>query len=204
MLAISFLLFMSFGNISAFLLVTRQLRRLDSNVHRPPSASSTALFFDFGEPSSLAVADTNLILSLVSDGPSSWRQYVTVAVIGLVLIDILLGSPVANSVLNKARRQDDGYAFPDQSAALDEEEESKEANRRRPLPASRIPATAAKPRIDVDAYAKAALARAEGVTQLREYLESRKTDYDRMEDMKRRMDQKMEELDRKNRSGADD
>ena len=58
--------------------------------------------------------------------------------------------------------------------------------------------------MDVDGYAKAALERAEGVAQLREYLDAQKTDWDRMEDMKRKMDRKMQELDRKNRKNRNE
>jgi hypothetical protein len=58
---------------------------------------------------------------------------------------------------------------------------------------------AAKPRIDVDAVVKQALDKAENVQSLRNYLDSRKSDWDRMEDIRREQDKLMEQLDDKNR-----
>jgi hypothetical protein len=156
---------------------------------------------------SLILARDGDVADVVAVASSSWRQYVPVVVIGLVLIDILLGSPIANSVLNKARSEaseDGGRRLDDNSMVRDDFPADTGASllwgsRGKNQSKKRQTSYSSKPRIDVDAYAKAALERAEGVTQLRDYLESRKTDYDRMEDMKREMDRKMEELDRKNR-----
>jgi hypothetical protein len=163
----------------------------------PPQRSSTAttaLSLHGGLDSDLSQSLLSPSSSILLCEEASWRQYVSVVVIGLVLIDILLGSPFAKSLLNKARPENmsdevDGNNRP---SALGSSREST------PNPARG--SYSRKPRIDVDGYAKAALERAEGVAQLREYLDAQKTDWDRMEDMKRQMDQKMQELDRKNRN----
>jgi hypothetical protein len=146
--------------------------------------------------------DAGVAVALSSS--ESWRQYVPVVVIGLVLIDILLGSPVASSVLNKALPPTDSESRGFSKGTTEAEGGPSEATASPAATALGSPSrSSSRPRIDVDAFAKAALERAEGVTQLRDYLESRKTDYDRMEDMKREMDRKMEELDRKNRVQGD-
>jgi len=50
-------------------------------------------------------------------------------------------------------------------------------------------------RIDVDSFAKAALQKAEGSLELRNYLDQRKTDWDRMEELRREMDARMDRID---------
>jgi hypothetical protein len=165
--------------------------------HSSLLSSTTSLSLHGGIDSDLSQALMSPSSSIMLCQEDSWRQYVSVVVIGLVLIDVLLGSPFAKSLLNKARPENmsdevDGNNRP---SALGSSREST------PNPArGRASSYSRKPRIDVDGYAKAALERAEGVAQLREYLDAQKTDWDRMEDMKRQMDQKMQELDRKNRN----
>lgn len=168
-----------------------------SVVSRRHVSPQTSLSLHGGIDSDLSQALMSPSSSIMLCQEDSWRQYVPVVVIGLVLIDVLLGSPFAKSLLNKARPENmsdevDGNNRP---SALGSSREST------PNPArGRASSYSRKPRIDVDGYAKAALERAEGVAQLREYLDAQKTDWDRMEDMKRQMDQKMQELDRKNRN----
>jgi hypothetical protein len=163
-----------------------------------PSSSPTSLSLHGALDPDISQALLSPSSSIMLCQEDSWRQYVPVVVIGLVLIDVLLGSPFAKSLLNKARPE----ALGDESdannrpSALGSNREST-PNRAR---GGTTTSYSRKPRIDVDGYAKAALERAEGVAQLREYLEAQKTDWDRMEDMKRQMDQKMQELDRKNRN----
>jgi hypothetical protein len=169
-----------------------------------PPSSTTSLSLHGGMDPDISQALMSPSSSIMLSQEDSWRQYVPVVVIGLVLIDVLLGSPFAKSLLNKARPE----ALGDESdannrpSALGSNRESTPNPARGGTTTTTTTTTTSysrKPRIDVDGYAKAALERAEGVAQLREYLEAQKTDWDRMEDMKRQMDQKMQELDRKNR-----
>jgi hypothetical protein len=171
----------------------------------PPSLSSTtSLSLHGGMYSDFSQALMSPSSSVMLCQEDSWRQYVPVVVIGLVLIDVLLGSPFAKSLLNKARPEgmSDESSLNNRPSAPGSSQQSSQDPLESSTNFARGGRGIRKPRMDVDGYAKAALERAEGVAQLREYLEAQKTDWDRMEDMKRQMDQKMQELDRKNRNEA--
>ena len=56
-------------------------------------------------------------------------------------------------------------------------------------------ASKSKERIDTDKVARAAIDRAQNALELRNYLDARKTDWDRMEDLKRNLDRDMQNLD---------
>jgi hypothetical protein len=171
----------------------------------PPSLScTTSLSLRGGMDSDLSQAIMPPSSSVMLCQEDSWRQYVPVVVIGLVLIDVLLGSPFAKSLLNKARPESvsDERSLNNRPSAPGSSQQSSQDPFESSTNLARGGRGIRKPRMDVDGYAKAALERAEGVAQLREYLEAQKTDWDRMEDMKRQMDQKMQELDRKNRNEA--
>lgn len=161
-----------------------------------------------------------LLLAQEDDGIITWRQYVPLLVIALVLVDIVLGSPVANGILNKARPQEEENTLSSTTAAATRSNENDSDNvkateeqRTEGLPfglsslfssapdasatTSRKAATSSKERINVDQFAKQAIERAEGVTELRNYLESQKTDWDRMKELQQKMDAQMDELDAK-------
>lgn len=116
--------------------------------------------------------------SSITLAEESWRQYVSLVVIGAVLIDILLGSPLANLAL-KPLRPNDGK---------ETEQPSKDAQ-------AKIEINKSRERIDSDKVAKAAIERAQNALELRRFLDERKTDWDRMEDMKRKLDAEMQVLD---------
>jgi hypothetical protein len=114
----------------------------------------------------------------------SWRQYVPLVVISFVLVDIALGSPAAKGAFSSMQPPAPGELPPPKTSGtstVDPLEEKK------------------KQRIDTQAVAFQALDKAAAALELRRYLDSRKSDYDRMEDMKAVMDQQMNDLDRKNR-----
>ena len=102
----------------------------------------------------------------------SWRQYVPLIVSVGIIIDILLGNPLASMVLKPMR--------PEQ-----EVDKSKKKNDK---PKS-------KARIDAELVAQQALDKANNTLELRKFLDESKTDYDRMEEMKRKLDSKMQDLD---------
>jgi hypothetical protein len=108
-----------------------------------------------------------------------WRQYVSLAIVAGVLIDILMGSPLANGVLKPLR---------DAQEVLTKEGDGDERNRSSARALS-------KERIDTDKVAQEAIDKAQNALELKRYLESRKTDWDRMEDLKRNLDKTMQELD---------
>jgi hypothetical protein len=150
-----------------------------------------------------------------------WRQYVSLAIVAGVLVDILLGSPLANALLKPLRDAqeqppEDGDSEKSGKRGLSNTERSKE-------------------RIDTEKFAQAAIDRyvyppslygrvreavslsflltlfahwfallcsalsffnrANNALELKKYLENRKTDWDRMEEMKRNLDKSMQDLD---------
>jgi hypothetical protein len=106
----------------------------------------------------------------------SWRQYVFPVVTFGVLGDILLGSPLANAVLK-----------PMKPTETDDEAEEQAS--------TKIDVSRSKERIDSDKYAKDAIARAQNTLELRRFLDERKTDWDKMEDMKKALDEGMQDFD---------
>ncbi len=114
-----------------------------------------------------AVVDSSSILV----STESWRQYVPLIVSVGIIIDILLGNPVANAVLKPMRPEEE----------TDESEKNEKPK--------------SKARIDAELVAQQALDKANNTLELRKYLEESKTDYDRMEEMKRKLDASMQDLD---------
>lgn len=105
----------------------------------------------------------------------SWRQYVPLAVSIFVIGDILLGSPIVNLILAPMQRQ------------IKDNEQNTEGGA--------APTKNPKERIDSEKVAQEALDKARNTLELRNYLEKQKTDWDRMEEMRTKMDQQMAELD---------
>lgn len=121
---------------------------------------------------SMFESSTSIILA-----DESWRQYVFPVVTAGVLIDILLGSPLANSALKPLR-----------GAEADAGDEDDRA-------ADTYDVTRSKERVDSDKIAKAAIERAENALELRRFLDERKTDWDKMEEMKKSLDEGMQDFD---------
>jgi hypothetical protein len=118
----------------------------------------------------MTIDSSSLVLS-----NESWRQYVSLGIVAAVLVDILLGSPLANAFLKPLR---DAQEQPQEKEDSDVKTASK-----------------SKERIDTDKVAQAAIERAQNTLELRNYLDARKTDWDRMEEMKRSLDREMQNLD---------
>jgi hypothetical protein len=113
----------------------------------------------------------------------------------MVLLDIVLGSPAANSLLSIVRRKVDEKEEEQSTADATDGTSSSNltVNRKR-----RLQSESVKPRIDVDAVVDQAMQKAENIQSLREYLDARKTDSDRISDIRRLQDQQMARLDEKN------
>jgi hypothetical protein len=124
---------------------------------------------------STAASTTSLTIA-----SEEWRQYLSLAVVAGVLLDILLGSPLANAVLKPLRGA--------------QEVLTKEGNDGGDMNNSSGRARS-KERIDSEKVAQQAIDKAQNMLELKNYLESRKTDWDRMEDMKRNLDKTMQDID---------
>jgi len=110
----------------------------------------------------------------------SWRQYVPLVVSVGVIGDILLGSPLANLALAPMKR-----------ATLGDEEggEVGTSTKRKKRIRNK------NERVDTDAIGKAAVERARNSMELRKFLEENKTDKDKYEDMRKKIDAVAQEFD---------
>ena len=130
----------------------------------------------------------------------SWRQYVPLVVSVFIIIDILLGSPAANAVLAPLRNAE--------KDAGEKEDSSEEPPQQQSLlgtlfgggdPTAGLDGsgggTRRKERVDTELVAQAAIDKAKSTLELKQFLEERKTDWDRMEEMKKKLDSDMQVLD---------
>jgi hypothetical protein len=122
---------------------------------------------------SLAQVETDVDVANIE----SWRQYVPLVVSVGIIGDILLGSPLANMIMAPMRPENR------------EDEETVLAKAKRPN------VDKSKERIDTEKYAQAAIDKARNTLELRQFLDERKTDWDKMEDIKRKLDADMQDLD---------
>lgn len=131
---------------------------------------------------SLTPIDTESSFPTLVVAEQTWRQYVSLVVITGVLIDILLGSPLANMVLKPMRND-----------ANEEKNDGDDENGPAKMAAAMLQKS--KERVDSESVAQAALDKAQNALELRRFLEESKTDWDRMEDIKRKLDSEMQSLD---------
>lgn len=129
-----------------------------------------------------AVVDTVTVFATTEE---TWRQYVPLGVSIAVIVDILLGSPVANAALSVARK---------------DEQQNEESSSDRGKQQRTATATTTKERIDSKQVAQDAVNRARNTLELRNFLDSNKSDWDRMEEMKRKMDEQAAVLERNSMS----
>ena len=126
-------------------------------------------------PELLSLSDTASSTTLLL-AEESWRQYVPLAVSALVIVDILLGSPAANSILGVVRGE---------AEKAGEQEE-----------APRLVKTKGE-RIDSSEVANSALEKARNAMEWQTYKESTKREEDRMEELRKKMDAQLAEFDNK-------
>ena len=134
---------------------------------------------------------------LASSDAESWRQYVPLAVSVGVIVDILLGSPLANLALGPMRRASEKGASGDT-----DDNDGGAAGGGSPFSAfggldagSGKAVDRSKERVDSEAIARAALDKASGTLELRRFLDENKTDEQRYEEVRREIDKQMDELD---------
>jgi len=124
---------------------------------------------------------------LANESGESWRQYVPLAVSCLVILDILLGSPAANLVMAPLREAKTQQGDDDEADGFGLSGSMKKP---RNIPLSEKK----KERVDSDAIAMAALEKARNSKELRDYLERTKTEADKMEDMRKKIDKQMADM----------
>jgi hypothetical protein len=107
---------------------------------------------------------------------TEWREYVPLIVSGAVIIDIVAGSPFVNAVMSFARPKED-------IATVKDNDKDETGNQ-------------TKERIDTKKVAAAAVERAQSVVAVRQMLEDNKTDWDRIKDLQRKVEQQQAEFDR--------
>jgi hypothetical protein len=126
---------------------------------------------------------------LTSDG-ESWRQYVPLVVSVGVIIDILLGSPVANLALGPMKRASQKGNGKDSD--IDNGGSSLFSGFGN---ANDVGASKSKERVDSEAIAQAAIDKARNTLELKRFLEENKTNEQRYEDMRRKIDKQLDEFD---------
>lgn len=111
-------------------------------------------------------------LLLTSEDVAAWRQYVPLIVSALVITDVLLGRPVVNAIMAPLQAVQEEFV-PDETK------------------------TNKKERVDTNAIAQEALDQARTMMELKDYLDTNKSEAQKMQEMKDKMDADMVKVDRK-------
>jgi len=134
-----------------------------------------------------------------------WRQYVPLAVICLVLVDIVLGSPLANLALGPMKRAAENAEEQQGRSGDDGADAAARAGNfglgkalNSSLGAAGNVLKNPKERVDTASIAQSTLDKARGTLELMEYLENNKSNDQLYEEARKKMDQQFEELDSKN------
>mmetsp|Transcript_27885 Transcript_27885/g.56916 ORF Transcript_27885/g.56916 Transcript_27885/m.56916 type:complete len:224 (-) Transcript_27885:206-877(-) len=141
---------------------------------------------------------SNTASVLLSSETESWRQYVPLVVSVGVIIDILLGSPLANIALGPMRRASEKGATGDSNRDCSAENGgggSLFSGLGGTTGNSKIDIGKNKERVDSEAIAQAAIDKARNTLELKRFLEENKTNEQRYDEMRRKIDKQMNELD---------
>lgn len=145
------------------------------------------------QSSSLAMVSSNDIVdiqtSLIIAETESWRQYVPLVVTFGVILDIVLGSPLANMALGpmrKAAMENEDNDSTEEMNDINSGGENKSKFNRNP-----------KERVDSEAIGLAALETARAKMELRKFLEENKTDEQRYEEIRKKIDSEAAKFDAK-------
>jgi hypothetical protein len=160
-------------------------------VTSPPLLSTTnraLLKNQYGSANTAYVQHSMMIdsSSVLLSAEETWRQYVPLIVSVGIIGDILLGNPLANLILAPMKRQT-GIDDDEKNDNDDDGGDSSDASKKRK--------GSSKARIDAEKVAREAIFKAQNTLELRKFLDDRKTDYDRMEDLKKELDSSMQDLD---------
>lgn len=149
-------------------------------------------------PAHYYASSSALLLSAEGGGSESWRQYVPLVVSVAVIIDILLGSPLANMALAPMKRASEKGATGTGGGGEDGERGGSlfsAAFGGGGVDDGGAGSSRGKERVDSLAIAQAALDKAEGTLELKRYLEENKSNEQKYEDVRKKIDRQMEELD---------
>ena len=166
-----------------------------SNKHQIQHRSASIDNINLNLVPEISSFDSSLVLS---ESTESWRQYVPLVVSVGVIIDILLGSPLANLALGPMRRASEKGATGD--SAQDGSDNgggggSLFSTFGSDNDGGKVVVDKSKERVDSEAIAQAALDKAMGTLELRRFLEDNKTDEQRYEEVRKKIDSQMDELD---------
>lgn len=160
-------------------------------------------------PVLLPVSSSSILLT-ADESVAEWRQYVPLIVSVGVILDILLGSPLANLALGPMKRASEkGAGGRGDSTTSDSNEESSDTggggrslfsafsgnNNNNNMDTGSVNSSRGKERVDSEAIAQAALNKALNTLELKRFLEENKTDEQRYEEVRRKINKQMEELD---------
>jgi hypothetical protein len=190
-------------------LSTKSTTKLDAIID-PQHLHQMIMTTTSSSSSTLLSSQPSLIVA--SDNEAAWRQYVPLAVSSFVILDILLGSPFVNLILQPLRDATIDSSVPKQKQKNDDGDKGTTSDSpKSPLSfllgrtsdgntsssaAAKNSVAKKKERIDTDRVAQEAIARAQNALEFRTYLDSRKSDFDKIEDIKRNLDQDMKTLDK--------
>jgi len=121
---------------------------------------------------------------LLAEGVESWREYVPLGVSLLVITDILLGNPIANLALAPMRK-----------ATLGDDDDDSDGDSTTPKKKKFVKNP--NERVDTDALGAAAVQKARYSMDLRTFLEENKSDEDKYEDMRKKINAQAQEFDSK-------
>eukprot|EP00571_Detonula_confervacea_P005640 CAMPEP_0172322106 /NCGR_PEP_ID=MMETSP1058-20130122/45037_1 /TAXON_ID=83371 /ORGANISM="Detonula confervacea, Strain CCMP 353" /LENGTH=150 /DNA_ID=CAMNT_0013037755 /DNA_START=540 /DNA_END=992 /DNA_ORIENTATION=- len=134
---------------------------------------------------------------LISSDGESWRQYVPLVVTGGVILDILLGNPLANLVLGPMKRASEKGATGGPMSG-DDEEDGGGGNSGGLFSAfsggGGVDSSMGRERVDSKAVAQAAYDKAMNTLELKRFLEENQTEEQRYEEIRKKIDRQMEEL----------
>lgn len=132
---------------------------------------------------------------LLSSETESWRQYVPLAVSVGVIIDILLGSPLANLALGPMKRASEkGATGNDDGSQEGSDNDGRSLFSSFGGGAGKV-VDKSKERVDSEAIAQAAIDKAMNTLELRRFLDENKTDEQRYEDVRKKIERQMDDLD---------
>lgn len=145
------------------------------------------------------LSSTSTLVAATDD----WRQYVPLIVISLVLVDIVLGSPLANLALAPMRRAATKAEEEQRSGGGDDGGAARAGNfglgkaLNPDLGSAGDVLKNPKERVDTATIAQDTLDKARGTLELMEYLENNKSNEQLYEEARKKMDEQFEELDGK-------
>ena len=149
----------------------------------------------FSQPVELKALPNDIPSLWLAESTESWRQYVPLVVSLGVITDILLGSPLANKALHVARTDQDDDEQPQQFTPL-------ELLQRAAAGESGGVAKDPNERVDTAALAQAALDKASATTDLRQFLEDSKSDWQKMKDVQSALDKNLAAFDSRSQEAA--